>query len=44
MLGEIRELPLGDREALFSDRWNLWTAESCLRWIRMNLGLLEEEL
>jgi len=31
MLGEIRALPLGDREAFFSDRRNVWTAESCLR-------------
>ena len=31
MLGEIRGLPLGDRETFFSDRRNLWTAESCLR-------------
>jgi len=31
MLNEIRRLPLGDREAFFSDRRNIWTAESCLR-------------
>ncbi len=31
MLGEIRALPLGDREGFFSDRRNVWTAESCLR-------------
>ena len=31
MVAEIRELPLGDREQFFSDRRNLWTAESCLR-------------
>jgi uncharacterized protein YutE (UPF0331/DUF86 family) len=31
MVEEIRALPLGDREAFFADRRNLWTAESCLR-------------
>jgi uncharacterized protein YutE (UPF0331/DUF86 family) len=31
MVGEIRALPLQDREAFFSDRRNVWTAESCLR-------------
>lgn len=31
MVGEIRALPLADREAFFSDRRNVWTAESCLR-------------
>jgi uncharacterized protein YutE (UPF0331/DUF86 family) len=31
MVAEIRALPLGDREHFFSDRRNLWTAESCLR-------------
>ena len=31
MLAEIRALPLADREAFFSDRRNIWTAESCLR-------------
>ncbi|MBC7225857.1 MAG: DUF86 domain-containing protein [Thermoflexales bacterium] len=31
MLGEIRSLPLADREAFFADRRNLWAAESCLR-------------
>ncbi len=31
MVGEIRSLPLADREAFFADRRNLWTAESCLR-------------
>lgn len=31
MVAEIRALPLADREAFFSDRRNLWTAESCLR-------------
>ncbi len=28
---EIRNLPLGDREAFFADSRNVWTAESCLR-------------
>jgi hypothetical protein len=31
MLGEIRTLPLADRVVFFSDRRNIWTAESCLR-------------
>ncbi len=31
MVREIRALPLGDREAFFADRRNLWAAESCLR-------------
>ncbi|MGQ9555630.1 MAG: type VII toxin-antitoxin system HepT family RNase toxin [Anaerolineae bacterium] len=31
MLAEVRALPLADREAFFSDRRNVWTAESCLR-------------
>ncbi|HEY64597.1 MAG TPA: DUF86 domain-containing protein [Caldilineae bacterium] len=31
MMGEIRSLPLEDRETFFSDRRNVWTAESCLR-------------
>jgi uncharacterized protein YutE (UPF0331/DUF86 family)/predicted nucleotidyltransferase len=31
MVGEIRALPLGDREEFFSDRRNVWAAESCLR-------------
>lgn len=31
MVGEIRALPLADRDAFFTDRRNLWTAESCLR-------------
>ncbi len=31
MLDEIRALPLADQEAFFSDRRNVWTAESCLR-------------
>lgn len=30
MIGEIRSLPLTDRDAFFADRRNLWTAESCL--------------
>lgn len=31
LLGEIRNLPLGDRDAFFADRRNIWAAESCLR-------------
>lgn len=31
LLGEIRSLPLGDRDAFFADRRNIWAAESCLR-------------
>jgi len=31
LLRDIRSLPLGNREAFFSDRRNLWAAESCLR-------------
>jgi uncharacterized protein YutE (UPF0331/DUF86 family) len=31
MLVEIRALPLADRVTFFSDRRNIWTAESCLR-------------
>lgn len=31
MLCEIRALPLDDRQAFFSDRRNVWAAESCLR-------------
>lgn len=31
MMDEIRALPLEDRTAFFSDRRNVWTAESCLR-------------
>lgn len=31
MVGEIRSLPLDDREKFFADRRNVWTAESCLR-------------
>ncbi len=31
MVGEIRSLPLDDRKQFFSDKRNLWTAESCLR-------------
>jgi len=31
MVSEIRTLPLGDRDAFFADRRNMWTAESCLR-------------
>ncbi len=31
MVSEIRVLPLGDRAAFFSDRRNVWAAESCLR-------------
>jgi len=31
MIGEIRSLPLHDRTLFFSDKRNLWTAESCLR-------------
>ena len=30
-LREIRALPLGNRDTFFSDRRNIWTAESCLR-------------
>ncbi len=31
MVGEMRGLPLADRDAFFGDRRNVWTAESCLR-------------
>ena len=31
MVGEIRALPLADRDKFFSDYRNVWTAESCLR-------------
>jgi len=31
MVGEIRALPLEDQAAFFSDRRNVWAAESCLR-------------
>lgn len=31
LLREIRTLPLDDRNAFFSDRRNIWSAESCLR-------------
>ncbi len=31
LLGEIRALPLQDRNAFFADRRNIWAAESCLR-------------
>lgn len=31
MLGEIRSLPVGDRQVFFADTRNVWTAESCLR-------------
>jgi uncharacterized protein YutE (UPF0331/DUF86 family) len=31
LLGEIRSLPLSDRDAFFADRRNIWSAESCLR-------------
>ena len=31
LLQEIRSLPLGDQTLFFSDRRNLWSAESCLR-------------
>ena len=31
LLREIRALPLEDRNAFFSDRRNIWSAESCLR-------------
>jgi len=31
MVGEIRSLPLANREQFFADRRNVWTAESCLR-------------
>jgi len=31
MVSEIRALPLENRAAFFSDRRNLWAAESCLR-------------
>jgi uncharacterized protein YutE (UPF0331/DUF86 family) len=31
MLEEIRALPLEQQKAFFSDRRNVWTAESCLR-------------
>ncbi len=30
-LRDLRSLPLADRTAFFSDRRNLWAAESCLR-------------
>jgi uncharacterized protein YutE (UPF0331/DUF86 family) len=31
LIEDIRGLPLADRDAFFSDRRNLWSAESCLR-------------
>jgi len=31
LLQEIRALPLGDHDLFFSDRRNIWAAESCLR-------------
>lgn len=31
LLKEIRNLPIDERNAFFSDRRNIWTAESCLR-------------
>jgi uncharacterized protein YutE (UPF0331/DUF86 family) len=31
MVSEIRALPLGDQATFFSDRRNVWAAESCLR-------------
>lgn len=31
MIGEIRRLPLHDRDLFFADSRNVWTAESCLR-------------
>jgi uncharacterized protein YutE (UPF0331/DUF86 family) len=31
LLRDIRSLPLEDRSAFFSDRRNIWSAESCLR-------------
>ena len=31
MVSDIRALPLEDRAAFFSDRRNVWAAESCLR-------------
>lgn len=31
LLDDIRHLPLAERDRFFSDRRNLWTAESCLR-------------
>ena len=31
MVDEIRSLPLDDRKLFFSDKRNIWTAESCLR-------------
>lgn len=31
LIQEITALPLKDRQAFFSDRRNVWTAESCLR-------------
>ena len=31
MVAEIRSLPLDDRKLFFSDKRNIWTAESCLR-------------
>jgi uncharacterized protein YutE (UPF0331/DUF86 family) len=31
MLNEIRSLPLEDKDAFFSDKRNVWAAESCLR-------------
>ncbi|MDH7514216.1 MAG: DUF86 domain-containing protein [Clostridiales bacterium] len=31
LLEEIRSLPLGARDAFFTDRRNIWAAESCLR-------------
>ena len=31
MLGEIRSLPLDDKESFFTDNRNIWTADACLR-------------
>jgi uncharacterized protein YutE (UPF0331/DUF86 family) len=31
LLEDIRRLPLADRDLFFSDRRNVWSAESCLR-------------
>ena len=31
LIRDLRALPLGDRDAFFADRRNVWAAESCLR-------------
>ncbi len=37
MTGEIRALPLNDREAFFADQRNVWAAESCLIHLSIDL-------